>query len=81
MGEPEFNKVTSVFGAHKTSKIKGFDCKEYKLQFERVKTIENKGIDIFEWDEDEYFDHSITQADHERKVLEEQPDIEKVDNK
>mmetsp|Transcript_3190 Transcript_3190/g.2662 ORF Transcript_3190/g.2662 Transcript_3190/m.2662 type:complete len:192 (+) Transcript_3190:430-1005(+) len=79
VSEPEFSPVANFFGSQKTSKINGVKCSEYKLSFESKKRFEKKGTDIFEWEEEEYFDYSITQNDHERRVKDEDPTSVKME--
>ncbi|CAI2358781.1 unnamed protein product [Moneuplotes crassus] len=85
MSNLEFRPVTNMWGSQKTSKLNGSKCSEFKLAFESKKRLENKGTDIFQWIEDEYFDTKITQEDHVNRVLQQNPDLEirepKVQNK
>ena len=71
VSDPDLKECTTLFGNPKTSKVGDFKCWEYKLTIESNKAIEKKGIDIFEWDEDEYFNSNVTQLDHETRVLRE----------
>ena len=68
ISEPKIEQCTGLFGSSKTSTINGFRCQEYKLSIDSKKQFETKGTDIFEWYEDEYFDETISQKDHEDTI-------------
>jgi ankyrin repeat domain-containing protein 13 len=79
LSDPTLKQWTTLFGNPKTSKINSFKCTEYKLTIEENKTIEKKGVDIFEWTEEEYFNATVTQEDHEARILRNNPQQLKKD--
>lgn len=77
VSDPIFEPCTNVWGTPKTSKVGKFKCKEYKLTIQSNKVIEKKGKEIFEWEEDEYFNNNVTQVDHERRIMEDKGIVDK----